>query len=234
MRGGPRGSNERGDEPAEQSFTDVGDEPFIAAPVLEIERGAVLAGRYQIETTIGKGGSGVVLRAFDRIAQAPVAVKILKPELAADPRWVERFSRELRLARQIQHTNVCRVFDIGEADGHRFLTMELASEGTLRHRRARRSGARDRSPRGSPTRARWWPGMAAIHAAGIVHRDVKPENLLRMEDGRLVVSDFGLATNSDADGVGHVDGRDTRRTWRPRWRWGIRRRSGPTSGPSAW
>ena len=194
MRGGASGLDERGDDPAEQSFTDVGDEPFIAAPVLEIERGAVLAGRYQIETTIGKGGSGVVLRAFDRIAQAPVAVKILKPELAADPRWVERFSRELRLARQIQHANVCRVFDIGEADGHRFLTMELASEGTLR------TGARaDAPPR--PMEARiadaraLVAGMAAIHAAGIVHRDVKPENLLRMEDGRLVVSDFGLATN---------------------------------------
>ena len=192
--GGASRLDERGDGPAEQSFTDVGDEPFIAAPVLEIERGAVLAGRYQIETTIGKGGSGVVLRAFDRIAQTPVAVKILKPELAADPRWVERFSRELRLARQIQHANVCRVFDIGEADGHRFLTMELASEGTLR------TGARgDAPPRSMQERiadARALvAGMAAIHAAGIVHRDVKPENLLRMEDGRLVVSDFGLATN---------------------------------------
>ncbi len=193
--GGASGLDERGEDAAEQSFTDVGDEPFIAAPVLEIERGAVLAGRYQIETTIGKGGSGVVLRAFDRIAQAPVAVKILKPELAADPRWVERFSRELRLARQIQHANVCRVFDIGESDGHRFLTMELASEGTLRT-----GGGRPDAPQ-RPMAARiadaraLVAGMAAIHAAGIVHRDVKPENLLRMEDGRLVVSDFGLATN---------------------------------------
>jgi hypothetical protein len=193
--GGASDLSERGCEPAEQSFTEVGDEPFIAAPVLEIERGAVLAGRYQIETTIGKGGSGVVLRAFDRIAQAPVAVKILKPELAADPRWVERFSRELRLARQIQHTNVCRVFDIGEADGHRFLTMELASEGTLGN--GARAGAAQRplALRIADARA-LVAGMAAIHAAGIVHRDVKPENLLRMQDGRLVVSDFGLATNT--------------------------------------
>ena len=192
--GGASELDERGDDPAEQSFTDVGDEPFIAAAVLEIERGAVLAGRYQIETTIGKGGSGVVLRAFDRIAQMPVAVKILKPELAADPRWVERFSRELRLARQIQHANVCRVFDIGEADGHRFLTMELASEGTLRT--GSRADAQPRSVEERIADARALvAGMAAIHAAGIVHRDVKPENLLRMEDGRLVVSDFGLATN---------------------------------------
>jgi len=193
--GGASGSDDRGEDPAEQSFTDVGDEPFLAAPVMEIERGVVLAGRYQIETTIGKGGSGMVLRAFDRIAQAAVAVKILKPELAADPRWVERFSRELRLARQIQHANVCRVYDIGEADGHRFLTMELATQGTLR------TGARAEGAAHRPLDARIADaravvsGMAAIHAAGIVHRDVKPENLLRMDDGRLVVSDFGLATN---------------------------------------
>jgi serine/threonine-protein kinase len=193
--GGASRLDERGEEPAEQSFTEVGDEPFTSAPVLEIERGVVLAGRYQIEKTIGKGGSGVVLRAFDRIAQAPVAVKILKPELAADPRWVERFSRELRLARQIQHENVCRVFDIGEADGHRFLTMELAGEGTLRTgTRAADTPERSVARRIADARA-LVSGMAAIHAAGIVHRDVKPENLLRMDDGRLVVSDFGLATN---------------------------------------
>ena len=192
--GGASGLDERGAEPAEQSFTEVGDEPFTAAPVLEIERGVVLAGRYQIETTIGKGGSGVVLRAFDRIAQAPVAVKILKPELAADPRWVERFSRELRLARQIQHPNVCRVFDIGEADGHRFLTIELAGGGTLRTGTRAETPERSLARRIADARA-LVSGMAAIHAAGIVHRDVKPENLLRMDDGRLVVSDFGLATN---------------------------------------
>jgi Protein kinase domain len=192
--GGASGSDERGEDPGEQSFTDVGDEPFLAAAVMEIERGVVLAGRYQIESTIGKGGSGLVLRAFDRIAQAAVAVKILKPELAADPRWVDRFSRELRLARQIQHANVCRVFDIGEADGHRFLTMELASQGTLRTGGRPEGGQRPLEARIADARA-LVSGMGAIHAAGIVHRDVKPENLLRMDDGRLVVSDFGLATN---------------------------------------
>ncbi|HET6284303.1 MAG TPA: hypothetical protein VFH73_25325, partial [Polyangia bacterium] len=111
------------------SITDVGDRPIVALPPVELERGEVLAGRYQIEAVIGKGGSGLVLRAFDRITQTPVALKILNAELAAEPRWAERFSRELRLGRQIQHPNVCRVFDIGEADGHRFMSMELATGG---------------------------------------------------------------------------------------------------------
>lgn len=177
------------------SITDLGDRPIVSMPPVELERGEVLAGRYQIEAVIGKGGSGLVLRAFDRITQTPVALKILNPELAAEPRWAERFSRELRLARQLQHPNVCRVFDIGEADGHRFMSMELATGGTLRDVRGE-APTRPFAERVADARA-LVSGLAAIHAAGIIHRDVKPENLLRMGDGRVVVSDFGLATNPD-------------------------------------
>jgi serine/threonine protein kinase len=176
------------------SVTDLGEPALVRASSLEIARGAVLAGRYQVEAVIGKGGSGIVLRAFDRIAQVPVAVKILKPELATDPRWVERFSRELRLARQIQHPNVCRVFDIGQADGHWFITMELATAGTLRDQLAPGTPLRPLTERLNDMRA-VVDGLAAIHDAGIVHRDLKPDNFLRMNDGRLVLSDFGLATN---------------------------------------
>jgi serine/threonine protein kinase len=177
-----------------QSVTDVGEPALIRASSLEIARGSVLAGRYQVEAIIGRGGSGIVLRAFDRVAQVPVAVKILKPELATDPHWVERFSRELRLARQIQHPNVCRVFDIDEADGHWFITMELATGGTLRDQLAAGAPARSIEQRFADIRA-VVDGLAAIHDAGIVHRDVKPDNYLRMDDGRLVLTDFGLATN---------------------------------------
>jgi hypothetical protein len=178
----------------DSSVTAVGEDVIVRAASIEIARGTILAGRYQVEAVIGRGGSGIVLRAFDRIAQVPVAVKILKPDLAGDPRWVERFSRELRLGRQIQHPNVCRIFDIGQADGHWFITMELAGNGTLRDDLGDASPARSAAAKLADVRA-VVGGLAAIHEAGIVHRDLKPDNFLRMEDGRLVLSDFGLATN---------------------------------------
>jgi hypothetical protein len=178
------------------SVTEVAEESYVRERAPDIERGTVLAGRYQIEEIIGKGGSGIVLRAFDRTAQAVVALKVLKAELASDAKWARRFSRELRLGRPVQHTNVCRIFDIGEADGHRFLTMELASGGTLRDQLKRGESATrplvDRLGDAEAVIA----GLAAIHAVGIVHRDFKPDNLLRMGDGRLVLSDFGLATDA--------------------------------------
>jgi serine/threonine-protein kinase len=189
-----RAPQDQSGEPDDASVTDLGEPALVRATSIDIGRGVVLAGRYQIEATLGKGGSGIVLRAFDRVAQVPVAVKILKPELASDPRWIERFSRELRLARQMQHANVCRVFDIGQADGHWFITMELASGGTLRDQLGPRASERSSEERLSDIRA-VVAGLAAIHEAGIVHRDVKPDNFLRMADGRLVLSDFGLATN---------------------------------------
>ncbi len=133
------------------SVTEVAEESFVRERPPDIERGTVLAGRYQIEDIIGKGGSGIVLRVFDRTAQNVVALKVLKSELARDAKWEKRFSRELRLGRPIQHPNVCRIFDIGEADGHRFLTMEIARGGSLRDELKSR-GAPERPLARSPVR----------------------------------------------------------------------------------
>jgi serine/threonine-protein kinase len=185
------GGSESGDDP---SVTSVAGPSVTRERMPEIERGMVLAGRYQVEAIIGKGGSGVVLRAFDRTAQTVVAVKVLKQELVHDERWSKRFSRELRLGRPIRHPNVCRIFDIGEGDGYRFLTMELATGGTLRDLVKRGEPLRPLAERMADAAAAI-AGLAAIHEAGIVHRDVKPDNMLRMGDGRLVLSDFGLATD---------------------------------------
>src|SRR4051812_39326492 len=183
------------DEDEDPSVTAVADEPAVTrerAP--EIKSGDLLAGRYQIEALLGKGGSGVVLRAYDRVSATVVAVKVLKPGLTHDPRWEKRFQRELRLGRPVRHPNVCRIFDIGDADGYRFLTMEHATGGTLRDLIKKNQASRPLAERIADA-AFVIAGLAAIHEAGIVHRDVKPDNVLRMDDGRLVLSDFGLATD---------------------------------------
>ena len=166
------------------------------ADAIELARGTVLAGRYEIRRLLGRGGVGVVVQAHDRVLGEDVAIKVLRPEHGAETRWIERLAREVKLARQIRHPNVCRVFDFGQADGHAFLVMELAG-GSLRDELARGpAAARTLDARLADARA-VAAGLAAVHAAGIVHRDVTPQNVLRMADGRLVVSDFGLATDAD-------------------------------------
>jgi hypothetical protein len=190
------GGNERDGEQLEhESWTEVEGAPPATSEPEAIRPGSVLAGRYVVEAIIGRGGMGVVVRAHDRTLDAQVAIKIVRAELANERYWAERLAREVKLARQIQHPNVCRVFDFEQADGRVFLVMELATGGTLREEMAARStGARALGETLADARA-VAAGLAAIHDAGIVHRDLSPQNLLRMGDGRLVLSDFGLATD---------------------------------------
>ena len=169
--------------------TDVGSRASISP-------GEVLADRYEIRELIGTGASGYVLRATDRVIAGDIALKILKPELASDPAWMRRLERELSLARQLQHPNVCRVFDLEASGARLFLTMDLATRGSLLADIGAAVGVRPLRQRLADVLA-VAEGLAAIHAAGIVHRDIKPENVLRMADGRLVVTDLGLAALRD-------------------------------------
>jgi serine/threonine protein kinase len=156
-----------------------------------IKAGAVLDSRFQIEAAIGEGGSGQVFRAWDRVLGEPVALKILRPDRAKEKSWIKRLAREVKVARAIRHPNVCRVFDLGKADGHWFVSMELAPGGTLRDTLTA-GKVRAMAERLADARA-VSAGLAAIHTVGITHRDVTPQNVLRMGDGHLVLSDFGLA-----------------------------------------
>jgi hypothetical protein len=165
---------------------------LLRESAVELGPGSVLDRRFQIRRVLGKGATGVVLEADDRVSRSLVALKVFKPEIASDDRWQEILGSELRHARQIMHPNVCRVFDAGEADGYRFLSMEYASGGSLRQRLKDAAADRPFEERVADARA-VVDGLAAIHAAGLIHRDVKPDNVLRMEDGRLVLTDFGLA-----------------------------------------
>jgi serine/threonine protein kinase len=155
-----------------------------------------LAGRYVVEEELGRGGTGVVYRVLDQVAQRTVALKLLDGAGMSSPSWRERLFREVRYGRTVVHPHVRRVHDVFNTEGRFFVTMEYASGGSLRELLGAAASERPWSDRLADARA-VVAGLAAIHAAGLVHGDLKPENVLRMGDGRLVISDFGLSRALD-------------------------------------
>jgi serine/threonine-protein kinase len=153
--------------------------------------GGVLAGRYEIRQQLGSGGMGVVYRAFDRELREQVAIKTLRPDLVGDPGLLERFKQEIRLARKISHPNVVRTHDLGEAGGLYFITMEYV-EGTPLDEVIRRRGALP-LPVTLTVGRQLCRALEVAHAQGIVHRDIKPPNLVVDAQGFLKVMDFGIA-----------------------------------------
>jgi eukaryotic-like serine/threonine-protein kinase len=156
-----------------------------------MNQAAVLGDRYRLGERIADGGMGSVYRAVDESLGRPVAVKVLRRELADDPTFLERFRREARAAAAVSSPGVAGVYDYGELDGRAFIVMELVEGETL----AERIAARGRLP---------WPeafalaeqvarALDAAHAHGLVHRDVKPGNVLIGPGGRAKVTDFGIA-----------------------------------------
>ena len=153
--------------------------------------GAMLAGRYRVVGLLGKGGMGEVYRAEDLKLGQAVALKFLPESLARDENLLTRFFQEVRIARQVTHPNVCRVYDIGEVDGHHFLTMEYV-DGEDLSSLLRRIG---RLPKDKAIQIarQLCAGLAAAHDQGILHRDLKPANMMIDGRGRVRITDFGLA-----------------------------------------
>jgi serine/threonine protein kinase len=157
----------------------------------QLEAGVTLAERYEIIELIGHGGMGAVYRARDLELEEDVAVKLLRPEFVSDPESLERFKTEIRLARRISHPNVVRTHDFGETDEVRFLTMELVEGMTLRELIDSRGTLGVAAV--LAIAAQLADSLAVAHAQGVVHRDIKPQNLLLDDGGVLKVMDFGVA-----------------------------------------
>ncbi|RPI53221.1 MAG: serine/threonine protein kinase [Acidobacteria bacterium] len=155
--------------------------------------GYVLAGRYRMITRLGKGGMGEVWRADDLVLETPVALKLI---YSADPEGRQRILNEVRLARQITHPAVCRVFDVIEGEGEVFYSMELVRGEDLATL-VRRLG-RLPSEKVVEIGQELCDGLAAAHAQGVLHRDLKPANVLIDEDGFVRITDFGIAVTRDA------------------------------------
>ncbi len=154
-----------------------------------------IAGRYEILGLIGVGGMGAVYRARDRELDEVVALKMLRRELVELPGILERFRREVKLARRVTHKNVARTFDIGEHAGEKFLTMEYV-EGESLAAVIERHGMLPVAKIAEIVEPAL-EGLAAAHAAGVVHRDLKPDNILIAREGRVVITDFGVARAYD-------------------------------------
>jgi len=153
--------------------------------------GTLLGGRYRIIGLLGRGGMGEVYRATDLMLAQPVALKFLPEEASRNPRLLERFHGEVRVARLVSHPNVCRVFDIGEVEGMPFISMEYVDGedlASLLLRIGRLPG-----DKALETARKLCAGLAAAHDRGVIHRDFKPQNIMINKRGDVVIMDFGLA-----------------------------------------
>jgi serine/threonine protein kinase/tetratricopeptide (TPR) repeat protein len=165
----------------------------------ELGRGTVFAGRYEIIEELGAGGMGKIYRAFDRKVEEEVALKLLLPEIAADRRIIERFRNELKIARKITHPNVCRMHDLNEEGRTLYITMEYVRGEDLK-------SLIRRTKQLAPGTAvaivgQVAEGLAAAHKLGVIHRDLKPHNIMIDKEGNAKIMDFGIARSLTGAGT---------------------------------
>jgi eukaryotic-like serine/threonine-protein kinase len=166
--------------------------PSITSGGDMLRPGSTLAGRYEVKEVLGAGGMGVVYRAFDRELQEAVAIKTLRPEaLASGPVALDRFKQEIKLARRIAHRNVVRTYDLGEVNGMYYLTMEYVEGTSLKQLIASRG--RLPVPVTLTVGKQLCRALEVAHAEGVIHRDIKPQNMVVEPNGFLKVMDFGIA-----------------------------------------
>jgi eukaryotic-like serine/threonine-protein kinase len=171
----------------------------LEAPIRRLKVGSTFADRYEIIEELGKGGMGEVYRVRDLKLDEEMAFKVLKPEIAAHRDIIERFKNELKFARKIAHRNVCKMYDLNEQDGTLYITMEYVKGEDLKSFLGRKGPL---SKEDTIAIARQvGEGLAEAHALGVIHRDLKPQNIMIDEKGQAKIMDFGIARSVEAPGM---------------------------------
>ena len=160
--------------------------------------GRVIAGRYEVLQLLGEGGMGAVFKAMDRQLDRVVALKVIRPELAGHPTVLHRFKQELLLARQVTHRNVIRIFDLGVAEGLHFITMDFVPGRDLNALLEERKFTPGETVKIIRQVAE---ALDAAHTESVIHRDLKPHNIMLTEAGKVYVMDFGLARSVETSGI---------------------------------
>ncbi|HET9402067.1 MAG TPA: protein kinase [Candidatus Acidoferrales bacterium] len=165
----------------------------------QLEPGTVLAGRYEILQLLGQGGMGAVYKAHDLELERLVALKLIRTELGRNPEILRRFKQELILARQVTHKNVIRIFDLGQSDGIKFITMDFVEGRDLRSLISEKGKfAPEDAARIMVQICR---GLEAAHTEGVIHRDLKPQNIMLDANQKVYVMDFGIARSAYLPGM---------------------------------
>src|SRR5262249_36712340 len=165
----------------------------------DLKPGTMLAGRYEILLLLGRGGMGAVYKARDVELDRIVALKLIRSELGSNPEVVRRFKQELILARQVTHKNVIRIFDLGQSDGIKFITMDFVEGQDLRS--VLKQKGKIPPSEAAKIMLQICRALEAPHGEGVIHRDLKPQNIMLDSNGRVRVMDFGIARSAYLPGM---------------------------------
>jgi serine/threonine protein kinase len=188
-----------GDQIIPSKEKDFSQTETLRTPMRELTIGSTFAGRYQIIEELGRGGMGILYKVIDKKIEEKVALKLLRPEIASDKKTIERFQNELKFARKISHRNVCRMYDVSEEEGTQYITMEYISGEDLKSSIRRMEQLT--IGKAISIAKQICEGLAEAHRLGVVHRDLKPRNIMIDRDGNARIMDFGIARSMGTKGI---------------------------------